>query len=547
MVSIGKLNYQLGLDTSEFEEGTRRTATETRKMRQILREIQTPAEKYEKKWTDIRNAYRKGHISADQARRALDRLHDEMKEGTRSASPLVGQLKGMAPSFISLHPAAMAAAAGIAAFTLGLRGLQTAVMEIAREFPLIDQTAKVSERLGIATEELIGFRLAAAEMSGVEAGVVDMALQRMTRRIAEAANGFGEAKAAIEELGLSATALNRDPASAFRQIANAMLRVENQTDRVRLAQKLFDSEGVALVNTLQSGSGALDAYVQRAEELGIAFDALEADAIEEVNDSLGELGMHLKGIKTQLAVEFAPAISDALALILAGLDSIENKSGKVITALQIAARAAGQFAPQALLPSIAQPAGTIATQAAGMGVGAATSPFFEQRQRERDLDRQLEERRRAREGAKGPAEEIEIFQPFGPKEESQAFETMLDAMASEYEREQKQREQHNNRMEELQKAEREARAKQLEQIDADIAHARQAEGERLEHNKRVKASRDLDILLEAGTQRARTMELRARGFGPKKEVQKVRIADDQLQRLIEERETFVEMEDDVRV
>ena len=40
--------------------------------------------------------------------------------------------------------------------------------------------------------------------------------------------------------------------------------------RVRLAVKLFDSEGVALVNLLRNGSGALEEMRERARDLGIA-------------------------------------------------------------------------------------------------------------------------------------------------------------------------------------------------------------------------------------------------------------------------------------
>jgi hypothetical protein len=48
---------------------------------------------------------------------------------------------------------------------------------------------------------------------------------------------------------------------------------------VRLAFKLFDSEGVALVNLLSDGSGALEEMRDRARDLGIVLDeALVRDA-----------------------------------------------------------------------------------------------------------------------------------------------------------------------------------------------------------------------------------------------------------------------------
>jgi hypothetical protein len=59
----------------------------------------------------------------------------------------------------------------------------------------------------------------------------------------------------------------------------AFARIEDPAERVRLAFKLFDSEGVALVNLLSDGSGALEQMRERARDLGIVLDeALVRDA-----------------------------------------------------------------------------------------------------------------------------------------------------------------------------------------------------------------------------------------------------------------------------
>ena len=67
-----------------------------------------------------------------------------------------------------------------------------------------DALAKTADRLGLTTEALAGLQHA-AELTGAGTKTLDMALQRMTRRIGEAATGSGAAKDAITELGLSAT------------------------------------------------------------------------------------------------------------------------------------------------------------------------------------------------------------------------------------------------------------------------------------------------------------------------------------------------------
>jgi hypothetical protein len=55
-------------------------------------------------------------------------------------------------------------------------------------------------------------------------------------------------------------------------VAEDFARIEDPAERVRLAFQLFDSEGVALVNLLRRGSGALEEMRERARDLGIVLD-----------------------------------------------------------------------------------------------------------------------------------------------------------------------------------------------------------------------------------------------------------------------------------
>jgi hypothetical protein len=52
-------------------------------------------------------------------------------------------------------------------------------------------------------------------------------------------------------------------------VADAFARIEDPAERVRLAFKLFDSEGVALVNLLSDDSGALEELRDGARDLAV--------------------------------------------------------------------------------------------------------------------------------------------------------------------------------------------------------------------------------------------------------------------------------------
>lgn len=200
---------------------------------------------------------------------------------------------------------------------------------IEGQLAAIDALGKTADRLGLATERLAGLRHA-AEQTGVSTATLDMALQRMVRRVAEAAQGTGEAKGALQELGISAEALARlSPDEQFRRLADAMQGVTNQGDRVRLAMKLFDSEGVALVNTMRGGSAQLMEFQSEAEKLGIALDRSAVKKIEDANDAINRLKASLLGVAAEVLPTVAvlfERIADALVAAVENMRLLQKEA-----------------------------------------------------------------------------------------------------------------------------------------------------------------------------------------------------------------------------
>jgi len=194
--------------------------------------------------------------------------------------------------------AAMSIAATAAATVLTVKSMRAA-----------DQLAKTADKIGATTEALASLQLA-GELTGVSVETMNMALQRMTRRVSEAAIGTGEAKGALLELGIDAQKLEQLPLDQQMGIvADAMKDVGSQADRVRIAMKLFDSEGVALVNTLARGSDGLAELAREADLLGLAMSRADTAKIEAANDAITQAQGVFVGLGNQLAVEFSPIIA----------------------------------------------------------------------------------------------------------------------------------------------------------------------------------------------------------------------------------------------
>ncbi len=194
--------------------------------------------------------------------------------------------------------AAMSVAAAAAATVLTVKSMRAA-----------DELAKTADKIGATTEALASLQLA-GELTGVSVETMNMALQRMTRRVSEAAIGTGEAKGALFELGIDAAKLEQLPLDEqMGVVADAMKGVGSQADRVRLAMKLFDSEGVALVNTLAKGSAGLKELALEADLLGLALSRADTAKIEAANDEILRAKGVFTGLGNQLAVEFSPIIA----------------------------------------------------------------------------------------------------------------------------------------------------------------------------------------------------------------------------------------------
>lgn len=205
------------------------------------------------------------------------------------------------------------AAKAFAAF--GTAAVASTVALVRSQINLADATSKTADRLGFTTEELSKLRYA-AEMTGVAGNTFDMAMQRMTRRLGEATTGAGEAVKALQELNLDAQALSdAGPAEAFKTIADALSQIPNQSDRVRLAFKFFDSEGVKLVNTISGGRAGIEAFGDELERLGGVIDSKAAKQAEQFNDNLNRFQRTISGTGNELAISLLPALVEFTDLI----------------------------------------------------------------------------------------------------------------------------------------------------------------------------------------------------------------------------------------
>lgn len=171
-----------------------------------------------------------------------------------------------------------------------------------------DELQKLSIRLGASTEALSQYRYA-AEISGVSFEQFTKGLTKLQKSVSDASVGLSTPKRAFEQLGISVEAFrDLQPSQQFEALADALMKVENPTDRTRIAMDLMGRSGADLVSMLSEGSAGILALRQEADELGLTLTRTEADNMAKFNDALTKIGTIVSGVSQKFVADMAPIL-----------------------------------------------------------------------------------------------------------------------------------------------------------------------------------------------------------------------------------------------
>jgi hypothetical protein len=186
---------------------------------------------------------------------------------------------------------------------LGLLGVGFALNRLATSIAdFADKLADTSQKLGISTDFLQAWNFAALQV-GVSAETSNMALQRFTRRIGEAARGEGVLSKTITENNIAlrdSDGQMRSTTDILGDYANVVRDAEGDQERLRLAFQAFDSEGAALVPMLANGSEGMQDMIDNARELNAVISNQSIVAVNRLTTKLKMLGTQGIGRVTEI-------------------------------------------------------------------------------------------------------------------------------------------------------------------------------------------------------------------------------------------------------
>jgi len=229
---------------------------------------------------------------------------------------------------------------------IALAGIGGLGYMIKKQMETIDATAKLSDRIGMATEHLVGLQYG-AKIMGVETESLNKALEYFSKGLGEASKGIGESKYALDALGLSAEELvAKSPHEAIRTIADEMSKLKTQTEKTFAAQKLFGRSGIQMVNILQEGSSAIDKLQKEAEGLGLTFSRWDAAQVEAANDAFYRMRSVFTGLSRQVTIQLAPHLEVLATSFVNAATSGEGMGTHVVNAFEWMSLGAIKFTEQ---------------------------------------------------------------------------------------------------------------------------------------------------------------------------------------------------------
>lgn len=200
---------------------------------------------------------------------------------------------------------------GIAA---AVGGAGAAFLELAKSSgEAADNAGKAAQSAGVTTEAYTELAFA-AKMSNLEQADLDAGMARLNKTLGAAASGSKAAVDLFQKLGVSirdSTGHLRSPDAVLLDLAQAFSRLPDGAEKSALAIQLFGKAGAKLIPFLNEGKKGLIDLGAEAKALGVTLTDAQAKIGDNLGDALDSVGFAARGVKLQLGLIFAPAITQA--------------------------------------------------------------------------------------------------------------------------------------------------------------------------------------------------------------------------------------------
>ena len=242
--------------------------------------------------------------------------------------------QGVGKSFLDAAGKAGKFAAGVATaaagITTALVGVATSTAETA------DNIDKMSQRLGLSREgfQELDFVLS---QSGVDINSFQTGVKSLVANMDKASSGNKTAAENFSKLGLSikdSTGHLKDEETMLFQTIQAFQKMDNSTEKSRLAMEMFGKQGQEILPLLNSESGSFEELKQKAHDLGIVLGDDVIDNGVELHDTLDQMQRSFKSLINSLGGSLIPVLKQVSQFIIDSMPKIRELVDQLTPAIE---------------------------------------------------------------------------------------------------------------------------------------------------------------------------------------------------------------------
>lgn len=189
-----------------------------------------------------------------------------------------------------------------------------------------DEINTLAKQTGLSTAEIQKYKYA-ADLIDVDLETITKSHAKLTKNMATAAKGTGDAAAAFKSLGVSVTNADgslRNNKAVFNETIDALARVENETQRDAYAMAIFGKSAQDLNPLILGGSQALEQLGKDAENAGLILSQDTLDSANQFNDAIDTLKAKTGGSFAKIGAEIATLLTPLLEKAAAALEKVVN-------------------------------------------------------------------------------------------------------------------------------------------------------------------------------------------------------------------------------
>lgn len=242
----------------------------------------------------------------------------QFTSGTKKAQ---AQLTGFQKTMASVGATAINLGK-VLALTAGAGAVAGFAAVSKQAFDLGSSLSEAAAKVGVTVEALQEMRFVAAQ-NGVAIETMDGSLNKMTRTLGELQLGNKKAAETFKQLGLSAQQMfGLTPTESFEKIVGALSKIEDETVRAALGNKVFGRSYAELKPLVDLGAEGIRAAAEEKRRDGV-ISTEQAQKLDELADGWEKL-------KEKVAVATAQFIANSASSRNAS-DSLSNLGSSVIS------------------------------------------------------------------------------------------------------------------------------------------------------------------------------------------------------------------------